>query len=110
MQQMGSHAEAAAAARALNRRDPTGGEHRMVGAEQKLFHATVEIRVTSDADVGFRCLTVDYLLLGPLDTLQHRRIAGLVLVDADTEIDFVGRLILTKQRHDADDRVRREQL
>ena len=85
--QVGEHAQRAAAADRLRRADARG-----VGvlAEHLPDHRLAEGGAAGRADVGLGVLRLQELLLGPLDRSHDGRRAVGVLVDADAEIELVG--------------------
>ena len=102
--------ESAAAARSLNRSDSAFAEHAAVGAEYELLDQTIEAGVTRRCNVALGLLVVVNDFLRPLDAVQDRRIAVVVLIDTDTQIDFPRELVCAEQLHDAENRIGRQWL
>lgn len=72
----------------------------MIGAKHQCLHLSVEVGVSRYRYVTFRLLRSDELLFGTPNTVEDRRIAVLVLIDAYAQIDLAGILIFTEQGHD----------
>ncbi len=82
----------------------------MIFAVQQLGNAGVEARVACDRHVGFAVLRVEDRFLRAFDAREHGRAALLVLIDTNGEVDLAGMRVSTEQRHDPQDRVRRQRL
>ncbi len=108
MQQVTGNAERPATARRLNRRDAAGGDDGMTLAEYQALHAGIEAGVTGNGDIGLGGLCSEELLLAATNRFENRRVAVVVLIDANAEINLVRAFVGAKQSHDADDRIGRE--
>ena len=107
---MRRHAQCTAAARALNRRHAAVANQCAVGAEQQFFDEAIELSVAGRRDVTLRLLLLIDDLLGLFDSVEDRRVAVVVLIDADAEIDFPREFIRAEQLHDAEDGIGRKWL
>ena len=103
-QQLGAEAQRTAAAGRLH-----GGGVALaagvIGTHHELQHLGIEARVPDRAEVGLAGLRRDDLRLGALHRGRHRRVALVVLVDADPEVDLQRRGVALEGGADPEDRV-----
>ena len=97
-----------AAARALDRAHPLGGENRVVRAEHQLFHGLVEGGIAGRGHIGLAGLALQHRLFGLADAVQDRRVALGVAEHPDAQIHLFRVRIGAEGGHQAKDRIIRD--
>ena len=105
--QAGRNAQAAGAARGLDRTQAIGIA---CVAERQVLHPRIELRIARRADIGLAVLRIDDALLGLLDDVEDRRFPLRCAKHADAEIDLLGTRVVLMLGDQSEDGVGRRGL
>jgi hypothetical protein len=106
--QFGAEAQGTTAAGTLNGAHPLGREHRMVGAENQLFHGLIECGIARRGHVGLAGLALQDRLFSFPDAVQNRGIPLGIAEYAHPEIHLFRVGVGAECGHQAKNRIVRD--
>ncbi len=85
-----SQTHGTAATRSLNGTNAARSGHQGIGAYNKLDQPTYEARITLWRNVGLGLLLIDKLVLSQSNRVKHRAVPGLIHINTNSQVHFVG--------------------
>ena len=85
-----SQTHGTAATRSLNGTNASRSGRQDIGAYNKLDQPTYEAGITLRRDVGLGLLLIDKLMLSQSNSIKHRAVPGLIHINTDGQVHFVG--------------------
>ena len=108
--EIGADLQRSGAAQCLHRDDPARAHRFIVGAEDQHLRRLVVRGDTVDRQVAARRRLAGHVPFHALHALEQRQLAGVVVVDADAEVDLARILVGNEGLGDAENRVARGHL
>ena len=104
-QEVGTELEASGTAQRLDRHNALFLQRRALGAKDQNLHRRVVGSQTVYGQISARRGSLDQLALGAAHAFENRHLAGVVIVDADAEVDLVRIGVGVECLGDAENRV-----